>query len=258
MKIILEPEVNIIGAMHFYGHSKYKIPRDGNDAVKLCSFAAKACYDSFGENGRNNKENQAAIIESRHGSVVEHYHISLFIEGITRGLSLELNRHRHFNVSQRSTRYTAEEDTAIVLEPYYAEMYRRCAEGDGTAPELDFMHDHLTQIEHAFDQYKYEVVKLMEQNPLSLTGTSLRKWARGKARNVLPHALETRGTWTGNIRTWRHFLEMRSAQGAEAEIRRLSNRVFDVLHAVIPDYLLDYDIKMVEGFYEYTTKNTKI
>lgn len=258
MKIITEPTVTVVGVTKFLDHPEYKIPADGNDAVKLCSFAAKGCYDSFGEEGRLNVENQKAIIESRHGSVVEHYHVSLFIEGITRGLSLELNRHRHFNVSQRSTRYTAEEDTSIVLEPYYAEMYTRCMKGDATASEVDFMHDHLTQIEHAFDQYKYEVLKLMERNPLELTGTSLRKWARGKARNVLPHSLETRGTWTGNIRTWRHFLEMRSAAGAEAEIRRLSNRVFDVLFQYIPHYLADYDGRLVDDFVEFTTPNTKI
>lgn len=258
MKIITEPTVTIVGYTQFVPHPEYKIPSDGNDAVKLCSFAGKGCYDSFGENGRSNTENQRAIIESRHGSVVEHYYVSLFIEGITRGLSLELNRHRHFNVSQRSTRYTAEEDTSIVLEPYYAEVYHRCQSGIPSGSDLDFMHEHLTQIERAFDQYKYEVKKLMERGPVGVTGTALRKWARGKARNVLPHSLETRGTWTGNIRTWRHFIEMRSDRHAEAEIRRLSNRVYNVLYDVIPDYLQDYEVTRVDGFYEYNTKNRKI
>ena len=108
MHIITEPKVTVVAKQVFIGHPDYLIPPDGDDATKLGAFAAKGCYDSFGENGRANVKNQEAILEHAHGSVLEHINFTLFVEGITRGLSLESNRHRQLAVSQRSTRYTAE------------------------------------------------------------------------------------------------------------------------------------------------------
>lgn len=263
MKIITEPSVEVVAHTVFTGHSRYKIPPAENDALAVSTFATKGCYDSYGEDGRSCEQNQERIIESRHGSVLEHFHISLFIEGITRGLSLEMNRHRHFAISQRSTRYTAEEDCAIVLEPYYASLYLKYRERpsivvDSTDNEFLIIDRHLHQCERSIHQYQEEVDRLMEANPLELKGTDLRKWARGKARNILPHALETRGTWSANIRTWRHFLEMRTERYAEEEIRRLAGHVYDALQPVISFYLKDYDYVDVLGHRELQTKYRKV
>jgi thymidylate synthase (FAD) len=255
MKIITQPKVTIIAKQQFLGHPDYPIPSDGNDAVKIGAFAAKGCYDSFGESGRANEKNQAAILEHAHGSVLEHINYTLFIEGITRGLSLESNRHRQLAVSQRSTRYTAEEDAAVVLEPYFATLYEKYESfvNDPTfddisrvdnfnLDELNLLGSHLASLQMAFDAYQRDVAWLMKMNPLNLTGFDLRKWARGKARNVLPHALETRITYTGNLRAWRWFIESRSDKHAEPEIRRLAVEIYKALSAEVPIYFQDFSV----------------
>lgn len=251
MKILTEPKVTIIAKQVFLGHPEYQIPDDGNDAVKIGAFSAKGCYDSFGKNGRSNEANQLAILEHQHGSVLEHITFTLFIEGISRGLSLESNRHRQLAVSQRSTRYTAEEDAAIVLEPYYAtlyEKYRPWLENplkddvteDFDIDELNMIIAHITSMEESFHAYQRDVSWLMKKNPLKLEGFDLRKWARGKARNLLPHALETRITYTGNVRAWRWFIESRSDKHAEPEIRRLADKILSVLYKEAPLYFGDF------------------
>lgn len=260
MQIITQPTVTIVGTPQFHPHPVYEIPPDGSDAVQLCSFAAKGCYDSYGANGRSNEANQQAILEHAHGSVLEHAHVSLFIEGITRGLSLELNRHRSFNISQRSTRYTKEDDAAIVLDPYYASLYnrygasRRFSNGqwewstilqgtsDTEANEATVLSDFLTASDRAIQSYTSQVHALEALNPLQLTGFDLRKWARGKARNLLPHGLETRGTWTNNLRGFRWFVESRSDRHAEPEIRVLADVVLRTLLAATPVYFDDFTI----------------
>lgn len=273
MKIISEPRVEVVAFTTFVGHRDYRIPDDGDGAVRTCAFAAKGCYDSFGEKGRANVVNQETIIASGHGSVLEHFSISVFIEGITRALSLELNRHRHFAVSQRSTRYTAEEDAAIVLDPYYAELWARYGEptvmhyeeqdaewyeGTTTEPEEALIVGHLNSCLSSIGRYQDEVEALVELNPQRLDGTDLRKWARGKARNLLPHALETRGTWTGNLRAWRHFIELRSERHAEAEIRRLAAVVFAAIQPIAPLYFADYTHEIINGFPEFQTPHRKV
>jgi thymidylate synthase ThyX len=92
----------------------------------------------------------------------------------------------------------------------------------------------------AFDAYNRDVAWLMHMNPLELKGFDLRKWARGKARNVLPHALETRITYTGNVRAWRWFIESRSDKHAEPEIRRLAESILEVLKKEAPIYFTDF------------------
>lgn len=240
MKIITKPKVTLIAKQMFLGHPDYAIPADGNDATKIGAFAAKGCYDSFGETGRANEANQLAILEHQHGSVLEHITFTLFIEGITRALSLESNRHRQLAVSQRSTRYTAEEDSAIVLEPYYADLYES---RDLLSPEkADLLDAFIASCEATVMDYQDQVEILMKLNPLELKGFDLRKWARGKARNLLPHALETRITYTGNVRAWRWFIESRSDKHAEPEIRRLADSILTVLREEAPIYFNDFKV----------------
>ena len=285
MQIILEPTVTVVGHSTFVEHPIYKIPADGDDATKLGSFAAKGCYDSYGESGRANEANQDAVIESLHGSVLEHGTVSLFIEGVTRGLTLELNRHRTFAISQRSTRYTKEEDAAIVLDPYYSELFTRHKivrnphnpllsskiggwgqEGKETYnddsiidKEISLIATHLNYAESAINEYQREVEMLIELNPNKLDGFDLRKWARGKARNILPHALETRGTYTNNHRGWRWFIEARSSRHAEPEIRRLAHHVICALRTVAPLYYQDFEInEIVDGIPEYVPIHKKV
>jgi len=272
MIIKLMPKVTVVAQTNFTDHPNYDIPDGGDDFTRLGAFAAKGCYDSFGKNGRSNDQNQLAILEHRHGSVLEHLNITLFIEGITRGLSLELNRHRSFAISQRSTRYTAEEDSCIVLEPYFAELFRSVTpafkEQSGffgslaehiDKEERDLLLDHLNSQYKAILSYQRQVETLMEMNPNNLTGFDLRKWARGKARNVLPHGIETRGTWTNNIRGWRWFIESRSDRHAEPEIRVLADVVLKALREVAPLYFNDFKMtELVDRIPEWKPEFSKV
>ena len=248
MKIITRPTVTVVAATQFFGHPTYAIPEDGVDAERLGAFAAKGCYDAFSPTGRANRENQRQVIQQAHGSVLEHASVSLFIEGITRGLSLEMNRHRHLSISQRSTRYVAEEAGAIVLDPYFASLYER---NDLTEAETAVLDEHLWAQTKAIDAYERQVSLLTDLNPHQLDGFHLRKWARGKARNVLPHGLETRGTWTGNYRTWRHFITLRSGEGAEDEIRSLAAYVLLALRPLAPVYFEDFSLSIIRGIPSY-------
>jgi thymidylate synthase (FAD) len=270
VKIITEPKVTVIAKQVFLGHPDYDIPDDGDDATKLGSFAAKSCYNSFGKNGRSNEANQLQVLAHQHGSVLEHINFTIFVEGVTRALSLESNRHRQLAVSQRSTRYTAEEDAAIVLEPYYAELYEKYrpwledpAKDDITSTfdidELNLLVGHITGMEQSFNAYERDVLWLMKKNPLNLEGFELRKWARGKARNLLPHALETKITYTGNLRAFRWLIESRSDKHAEAEIRRLANLICLTLKKEAPIYFQDFHISEVyDGIPVWTPEYRKV
>lgn len=274
MEIILQPEIEIIAATHFFGSRKFLTPADGNHCVKTSAFAAKVCYDSNGEDGRSNTENQRSILEHRHGSVLEHSVISLYVTGITRAVSLEINRHRTFAISQRSTRYVKEGNSAIVLDPYYASLYTKYhfqyfdrslglasdSPTDITSiKEMKLIRGYVQSCIDALDAYQLEVERLEGLNPNNLTGFELRKWARGKARNLLPHALETRAVYTTNIRAWRWFIESRSNRHAEPEIRRLAHVVYNRLHNFDRTHFDDFKVhEVVDGIPELVPTYSKV
>jgi len=285
MKVIYEPKVTIVAHSHFLEHPTYKVPKDGEELVRLGAFAAKGCYDSYGEDGRSCVKNQQQILEHRHGSVLEHCYATLFIEGISRALTLEMNRHRLLNISQRSTRYTKEEDSAIVLEPFYADLWKRyrmrwddeqadlfmenkllwhpcLATVDGFVryeKDVELIRQFIYACSDAIEGYTDQVELLERLNPNNLKGFELRKWARGKARNILPHALETRVTYTANIRAWRWFVESRSDRHAEPEIRRLAVYVLKELRNLAPTYFEDFrQTEIVDGIPEFKPQYSKV
>ena len=271
MKVITQPKVRVIGRSVFVENPDFLIPDDGTDAEKIGAYAAKRCYRSSGVNGRSNVENQTKVLENQHGSVLEHATVSLDISGITRACSLELNRHRQNAISQESTRYCDFEngDGAIVLEPYYAQLwgkhgheypaYHHAFGGIGLSnPEQWLLFDMVYQAHLGFDTYKRQVEGLIDLNPFQLAGTELRKWARGKARNILPHALETAGVWTGNYRAWRWFIELRSNAAAEDEVRRLAEHIYWAIRPLAPAYFDDFTSTTVRGIDELTPQYRKV
>lgn len=249
MKIITSPSVHLLSEPVFHPHPLYQLPVHDIAAENIIATAGKICYDSFGPDGRNVPEHIESLVDSGHESVVEHAHFGVFIAGISRGCSHEIVRHRMFNYSQRSTRYTAEGDAAIVLDPFYASIYHAGAGASDSARSL--LASFINNCDAAFTGYEHQLELLERHTPPGMGKRDARKWKRGKARQLLPHALETRMVMTGNLRAWRHFLLMRSSRHAEAEIRRLARTIGELIIPRAPWVFSDFEKHVVHDFVEY-------
>jgi thymidylate synthase ThyX len=77
---------------------------------------------------------------------------------------------------------------------------------------------------------------------------------------LLPHALETRMTMTGNLRAWRFFLEERSSPFAEPEIRRLSAHIMKAIFEYAPFVFQDMvdNVESIDGFPYYKPEVPKV
>jgi thymidylate synthase (FAD) len=69
-----------------------------------------------------------------------------------------------------------------------------------------------------------------------------RKMAREAAQAVMPNSMETRIVVTGNARSWRTMLELRSSEGAEFEIRRCAIAIIRLLSQEAPGFFSDFEI----------------
>lgn len=245
MILLEEPTITCLSSSVPTHDARLLVPPHRHDAEVLVAVGGKVCYNAHGRDGRPVDAHVQRLVEQVHTSTLEHATFSFLITGISRGLSHELVRHRHFSFSQRSTRYTDESDERVVLEPRALQLRNHApAAFDGYRRSL----------EHAFGAYRAAVEDFMAEAPKTLSPTEKRKFARGAARQLLPHALETQLVLTGNLRTWREVLLLRSSRHAEAEIRRLMHHLWEwfVAHDVAPNVFSDLKVSFYEGFVELT------
>jgi thymidylate synthase (FAD) len=161
--------------------------------------------------------------------VLEHGSVTFYLTGISRSLTHELIRHRHFSYSQLSQRYVPERDAAMVEPAVIAED-----------PELHALF--LAASEAALDSYTRLLEGLEKKFADVDNVTSRRKQARQAARAVLPNATETRIVVTGNYRAMRHFVAMRASEHADVEIRELAIAMLRELQRVAPNAFADFEI----------------
>ncbi|NUO84287.1 FAD-dependent thymidylate synthase, partial [candidate division KSB1 bacterium] len=74
-----------------------------------------------------------------------------------------------------------------------------------------------------------------------------------------PNETETIVVVTGNVRAWRHFIEMRASAHSEVEIRALAVRVFLCLRVLEPILFGDYKIEALpDGTFSVATATPKV
>jgi thymidylate synthase (FAD) len=198
---------------------------------QLVEFAGRACYQSWhNPAGRTNLEYIENMLDHGHLSVIEHASASFYLTGISRSLTHELIRHRHFSFSQMSQRYVPEANAQMV-EP-------RAIADD---PEAHAAFEQA--VRQAQDAYS-TINALLEQQYKDVPDRTLRrKLARQAARSVLPNATETRMVLTGNFRAFRHFFRMRTSEHADVEIRALALKLLRILQQEAPAIFGDYVIE---------------
>lgn len=191
----------------------------------LMEAAGRVCYQSQHKPNPATETNEAYlanILRQGHESVLEHAVFSFYLTGVSRALTHELIRHRHLSYSQLSQRFVNESQTAIVLPP--------------AIEEGSLEHDTLdNSVQVALWAYEDLVNSLQEEQGLK------RKQAREAARAVLPNCVETRIIVTGNVRAWRDMLKKRLDPAADAEIRLVSQMIYDELHAWVGNALQDFE-----------------
>ncbi|SQD97549.1 Thymidylate synthase ThyX [Parafrankia sp. Ea1.12] len=229
-------KVQVIARTEFLPPDDVPWSTDAEGGQALAEFAGRACYQSW------NKPNPATatnagylrhILDVGHLSVLEHGTVSLYITGVSRSLTHELVRHRHFSYSQLSQRYVPEHDAAVV-EP----------EVIATDPEL---HSLFTEAAAASMDAYARLLEGLEKRFADVSApTSRRKQARQAARSVLMNATETRIVVTGNYRAWRHFIGMRASEHADVEIRGLAIAALRALRDVAPNVFADFRVTTLD------------
>ncbi len=244
------PAINMAGLCEYLHDTKQddfltdwmEAKRDGiSDAEALCSYYAKLCYKSLvlGKNEnitskRDIKNNFLGILSSAHGSVLEHMNLNFVCTNCSRILTHEIVRHRAgWAYSQTSGRYV------------------RATDG------IDFIHDKILDpvaddiadtLEYVEKKYNAMVAKI----GLASKNFEEKKKITSALRRILPNGQANEIGFTINFRAIRHFLQTRSSQHAEWEIRCVTAQVYDIVKDRFPLLLSDAKTEIVNDLVEIT------
>ena len=160
----------------------------------------------------NNQENPKVAgllkycIKHNHWSVFEQAHMTLEIE-TTRGIAAQILRHRSFTYQEFSQRYA---DTNLLSQKIEVPDLR-LQDSKNRQNSIDAVEaDRKAFLQGRIHQYFVEGMDLY--NELLREGI-----AKECARFVLPLATPTRLYMTGSVRSWIHYIELRSANGTQKE-----------------------------------------
>jgi thymidylate synthase (FAD) len=145
-------------------------------------------------------------IKHNHWSVFEQAHMTLEIE-TSRGIAAQVLRHRSFTFQEFSQRYA---DSSMLADIIPLPNLRRqdTKNRQNSTDDLD-----------AFHRQEFEIaIQRHFVSAMDLYQTMLDHGvAKECARFVLPLAVPTKIYMTGSVRSWIHYIELRSAHGTQKE-----------------------------------------
>jgi thymidylate synthase (FAD) len=228
----------LIGRTEFLPPDDVPWNTDATGGQALAEFAGRACYQSWSKPLPATATNAGYldhILQVGHLSVLEHSTATFYITDISRSVTHELIRHRHFSFSQLSQRFLPAtgpevvEPQVIAADPALHDIFAAAAA-------------------QSADAYTALLSALESRAASAPDGTLARKQARQAARAVLPNATSTAIVVSGNYRAWRHFIGMRATEAADVDIRGLAVALLVELQALAPNVFADFRVsRLADG-----------
>ena len=177
----------------------------------------------------NNQENEKYAgllrycIKHQHWSIFEQAFMTLEIN-TTRGLAAQILRHRSFTYQEFSQRYA---DSSLLGDKIPLPQLRKQDEKNrqNSTDDLDPML--VQELEVKMQKYFADGMKLYKEMLDA-------KVAKECARFVLPLATPTRLYMSGSVRSWIHYIELRSGHGTQKEHMDIANACKDIFIKQFP------------------------
>jgi thymidylate synthase (FAD) len=206
-------------------------PGEPNPAQLLVEFSGRMCYRSW-EPGLNpnvtrirNDQGEyfANLLRSLHGSVLEHASFTFAFREVSRVFTHELVRHRAGSAfSQESLRYVRLTDI-----------------GFRVPPALEPVRQQVIDLVERLEEFQVSAADELGLDDDDIP-FAVKKEVTSALRRLAPIGLSTDIVWTANVRTLRHVIEMRTAPGAEEELRLVFDKVAELALAEAPELFQDF------------------
>ena len=193
------------------------------------AYCAKVSNPQFQNDFTNSKKLLSYLIEHKHWSPFEQVSITLEIE-TTRDIARQVLRHRSFSFQEFSQRYkevSAIENPFVVREARYQDNKNR---QDSVELNMDRQYDR--DIDRA---WRLKQQQLNQDTQIAYQWALDNGIAKEVARAILPEGnTVSRLYMQGNVRSWIHYIELRSSNGTQKEHSLLALECARAIAPVFP------------------------
>ena len=181
------------------------------DAEKMMAYVARVSNPNNQENP-NYAKLLGYCIKHNHWSVFEQAFMTLELE-TTRGVAAQVLRHRSFTYQEFSQRYA---DSSMLAETIPLPELRR-QDTKNRQNSIDDIDPFVKQEFEIKMRKHFDEAMVLYQSMLDMG------IAKECSRFVLPLAVPTKMYMTGSVRSWIHYIELRSGHGTQKEHMDIAN-----------------------------------
>ena len=200
-----------------------------SDAQELIAYCARVSNPSNQLNTETSEKLIRYLIKHQHWSPLEM--VSACIEiTTTRDIARQILRHRSFSFQEFSQRYA---DPTKDLNFVFRDARKQDTKNRQNSIELDIHNND----EDRYLAYQWERMQdlVIKQSRDAYEWAVSKGIAKEQARAVLPEGLiESRIYMNGTLRSWIHFIELRSSNGTQLEHREVAKACAQVISTVFP------------------------
>ena len=198
------------------------------DALDLVAYCARVSNPSNQFNTETSEKLIRYLIKHQHWSPLEMVSACLEIT-TTRDIARQILRHRSFSFQEFSQRYA---DPTKDLNFVLREARLQDTVNRQNSRPLDLEDDMHRQIAYQWENLQRDLItKTRDVYEWAIS----RGIAKEQARAVLPEGLiESRLYMNGTLRSWIHFIELRSANGTQLEHQEVAKACAKVIADIFP------------------------
>jgi thymidylate synthase (FAD) len=198
------------------------------NTTELVAWCARVSNPNNQSNRETSEKLIRYLIKHQHWSPLEMVSMCLEIE-TTRDIARQMLRHRSFSFQEFSQRYA---DPTKDLDFVIREARLQDEKNRQNSVELDMNND-----EHRQTQYLWENLQkdLINRSKEAYAWAISRGIAKEQARAVLPEGnTVSRLYMNGTLRSWIHYIQLRSANGTQKEHIEIAKKCAEVIAKVFP------------------------
>ena len=200
---------------------------DGKNLLEQVAFAARVSNPANQNNNETSEKLVRYLIKNQHWSPLEMVSICLEID-TTRDIARQILRHRSFSFQEFSQRYA----DASQLEYELKECRLQDTKNRQNSIEIVSQNEDDAFLIWEWERRQKELIEMSHWHYNWAIGAGI---AKEQARAVLPEGMTgSRLYMNGTLRSWVHYIQLRSANGTQKEHRDVALACVDAIEPIFP------------------------
>ena len=212
-------------------HAEFIDAESISDVQDMIAYCARVSNPSNQHNTETNDRLINYLIRNQHWSPFEMASVTMEIV-TTRDIARQILRHRSFSFQEFSQRYASVSDIGSGLEFQIREARLQDTKNRQNSISIDAQDIENKYIALQWEKKQKELIGWVDNQYRWALENGI---AKEQARVILPEGLtQSRLYMAGTVRSWIHYIELRSANGTQLEHQRIAQDCARELAKIVP------------------------